>query len=538
MKIINAKMLKEAIISGNNNLQNHRDLVDKLNVFPVPDGDTGTNMSLTMASAIKELNTVNDNEIASISKAITKGSLMGARGNSGVILSQILRGFSKYIEDKDELTTTDLAGALKNGSDTAYKAVIKPIEGTILTVIRETSDAALVIAKKEDSIIPFFEAVIESANASLERTPELLKSLKEANVVDSGGKGLLCIFEGMLKAFKNENIELQHQSEKSYEEMTMDTPPMRLEDITFAYCTEFILKTNKIDDIQIRNLMMPLGDSLAVVSYDDIIKVHVHTNEPNKALEIALQYGRLETIKIENMIAQFEATQAQAAQESIEEEKEYGIISTSMGKGIANIFKDLGVDHIIEGGQTMNPSTEDFMKAVESINAKNIVILPNNSNVIMAANQAKELSEKNIIVIPTKTVPQGISSLMSFDADNSPEENEANMKDAISVVKTGQITYAVRDTVINDIEVQKGNYIGIADGTLSISSKDIIEATLKTVETLCDDETAIITLYYGEDITEEEAQEMQSIIIDKYSDIDVEIYEGSQPLYYYLVSVE
>ena len=538
MKIINAKMLKEAIISGNNNLQNHRDLVDKLNVFPVPDGDTGTNMSLTMASAIKELNTVNDNEIASISKAITKGSLMGARGNSGVILSQILRGFSKYIEDKDELTTTDLAGALKNGSDTAYKAVIKPIEGTILTVIRETSDAALVIAKKEDSIIPFFEAVIESANASLERTPELLKSLKEANVVDSGGKGLLCIFEGMLKAFKNENIELQHQSEKSYEEMTMDTPPMRLEDITFAYCTEFILKTNKIDDIQIRNLMMPLGDSLAVVSYDDIIKVHVHTNEPNKALEIALQYGRLETIKIENMIAQFEATQAQAAQESVEEEKEYGIISTSMGKGIANIFKDLGVDHIIEGGQTMNPSTEDFMKAVESINAKNIVILPNNSNVIMAANQAKELSEKNIIVIPTKTVPQGISSLMSFDADNSPEENEANMKDAISVVKTGQITYAVRDTVINDIEVQKGNYIGIADGTLSISSKDIIEATLKTVETLCDDETAIITLYYGEDITEEEAQEMQSIIIDKYSDIDVEIYEGSQPLYYYLVSVE
>ena len=538
MKTINAKMLKEAIISGNNNLQNHRDLVDKLNVFPVPDGDTGTNMSLTMASAIKELNTVNDNEIASISKAITKGSLMGARGNSGVILSQILRGFSKYIEDKDELTTTDLAGALKNGSDTAYKAVIKPIEGTILTVIRETSDAALVIAKKEDSIIPFFEAVIESANASLERTPELLKSLKEANVVDSGGKGLLCIFEGMLKAFKNENIELQHQSEKSYEEMTMDTPPMRLEDITFAYCTEFILKTNKIDDIQIRNLMMPLGDSLAVVSYDDIIKVHVHTNEPNKALEIALQYGRLATIKIENMIAQFEATQAQAAQESVEEEKEYGIISTSMGKGIANIFKDLGVDHIIEGGQTMNPSTEDFMKAVESINAKNIVILPNNSNVIMAANQAKELSEKNIIVIPTKTVPQGISSLMSFDADNSPEENEANMKDAISVVKTGQITYAVRDTVINDIEVQKGNYIGIADGTLSISSKDIIEATLKTVETLCDDETAIITLYYGEDITEEEAQEMQSIIIDKYSDIDVEIYEGSQPLYYYLVSVE
>lgn len=537
MKNINAKILKEAIISGNNNLQNHKDLVDKLNVFPVPDGDTGTNMSLTMASAIKELNTVYDNEIASISKAITKGSLMGARGNSGVILSQILRGFSKFIEDKNELTTIDIASALKNGSDTAYKAVIKPIEGTILTVIRETADSALIIAKKEDSIIPFFEETIKKANESLERTPELLKSLKEAGVVDSGGKGLVLIFEGMLKSLKNESIELKQLSEKSYEEMTMDTPPMSLEDITFAYCTEFILKTNKITDVEIRDLMMPLGDSLAVVSYDDIIKVHVHTNEPNKALEIALRYGRLETIKIENMIAQFEATQSQEKQEHVEE-KEYGIISTSMGRGIANIFKDLGVDYIIEGGQTMNPSTEDFINAVNSINAKNIIILPNNSNVIMAANQAKELSKKNVIVIPSKTVPQGISSLMSFDMEATPEENESNMIEMLAMVKTGQITYAVRDTVINDIEVQKGNYIGIANGYLSISNSDIIETTIKTVETLVDDETTIITLYYGEDITKKESEKMQEMLAKKYSDIDVEIYEGNQPLYYYLISVE
>ena len=316
--------------------------------------------------------------------------------------------------------------------------------------------------------------------------------------------------------------------------MTVDATPLRLEDITFAYCTEFILKTNRIDDIGIRDLMMPLGDSLAVVSYDDIIKVHVHTNEPNKALEIALKYGRLETIKIENMIAQFEANQSSVQ----EEEKEYGIISTSMGDGIAKIFRDLGADYIIEGGQTMNPSTEDFMKAIDSINAKNIIILPNNSNVIMSANQAKELSEKNVIVIPTKTAPQGFSSLMNFDSDASPEENESVMKDAISLVKTGQITYAVRDTVINDIEVEKGNYIGIAEGTLSISSKDLVESTLKTIETLYNEDTTIITLFYGEDIIEESAKELQGIIAEKYDDVDVELYEGNQPLYYYLISVE
>lgn len=535
MKRIDSKILKEMIISGNNNLQNHKDLVDRLNVFPVPDGDTGTNMSLTMASAIKELNSIKEDSISAIAKAITKGSLMGARGNSGVILSQILRGFSKSIEEKEYLTSQDLALAFKNGSDTAYKAVIKPIEGTILTVIRESSEEALNISKNEESVVEFFEKLIISANESLERTPELLKSLKEANVVDSGGKGLVLMIEGMLKALKNESIELQHQSEKSYEEMTVDATPLRLEDITFAYCTEFILKTNKIDDIGIRDLMMPLGDSLAVVSYDDIIKVHVHTNEPNKALEIALKYGRLETIKIENMIAQFEANQSSVQEE---EEKEYGIISTSMGDGIAKIFRDLGADYIIEGGQTMNPSTEDFMKAIDSINAKNIIILPNNSNVIMSANQAKELSEKNVIVIPTKTAPQGFSSLMNFDLDASPEENESVMKDAISLVKTGQITYAVRDTVINDIEVEKDNYIGIAEGTLSISSKDLVESTLKTVETLCDEDTAIITLFYGEDITEETAKEMQATIAEKYNDIDVELYEGNQPLYYYLISVE
>jgi hypothetical protein len=529
--------LKKMIISGNNNLQNHKDLVDRLNVFPVPDGDTGTNMSLTMSSAIKELNDVKEETIKAISTAVTRGSLMGARGNSGVILSQILRGFSKSIESKDMLTTEDIALALLDASNTAYKAVIKPVEGTILTVIRETAEGSIGVAKKTTSMVEFFEDVLKIANESLERTPELLPSLKEAGVVDSGGKGLVLFLEGMYKALKNEDIELKQQSDKSYEEMTADVLPMSIDDITFAYCTEFILKTNKIDDIKIRELMMPLGDSLAVVSFDDIIKVHVHTNEPNKALEIALRYGRLETIKIENMIAQFEANQSEALNKP-EEEKEYAIISTSMGSGIAQIFRDLGVTHIIEGGQTMNPSTEDFLNAVENANARNIIILPNNSNIIMAANQAKELSEKNIVVVPTKTVPQGIVSMMSFNEEATLEENEENMISAIDTVKTGQITHAVRDTVINDIEIKEGNYIGIAEKEIAFANTNLTETTVSTVLKLVNEDSFMISLFYGEDVTEDEAMQMKSNIEDKCPDIDIEVFKGNQPLYYYLISVE
>ena len=535
MKSINAKLLKDMFISGNNNLQNHKDLVDKLNVFPVPDGDTGTNMSLTMLSSVKDLNNTNY-DISEISKSITRGSLMGARGNSGVILSQILRGFCKSIEGKESLNTADLALALKEGYNTAYKAVIKPVEGTILTVIRETADAAEKIALREDSVIKFFEEIIKASTTSLNKTPELLKSLKEAGVVDSGGKGLVIIFEGMLRALKNEMVEIQQQSEKTYEEITVDTMPLRLEDITFAYCTEFIVKTNKISDIEIRNLMMPLGDSLAVVSYDDIIKVHIHTNEPNKALEIALKYGRLETIKIENMIVQFE--QAQKDKKETEKPKKFGIIATTAGEGLANIFKELGVDYIIEGGQTSNPSTEDFLKAISSVNAENIIILPNNSNIIMAANQAKELSDKNVIVIPTKTIPQGISCMMNFNCETPLEDIEEVLVKALSLVKTGQITYAVKDTCIDGVEVKEGDYIGLAEKTLCISTRSIEDALLTTVENLFDEDAAIITLYYGEDVSEDNVEAVLELLQGKYQDIDVEAYEGGQPLYPYLIAVE
>lgn len=538
IKEINAQMLKDMIISGNNNLQNHKDLVDKLNVFPVPDGDTGTNMSLTMASAIKELRLADNLTIEKISKLISKGSLMGARGNSGVILSQIIRGFSKYIEDKESLNVLDVANALQNGAKTAYKAVIKPVEGTILTVVRESSDYAVEIAKNESNVISFLEKVILKANESLIKTPDLLPSLKEANVVDSGGKGLVLIYEGMLNALNNKFVEIKQQSEKSYEELTADTMPMNIEDIKFAYCTEFILETNKIDDMQIRDLMLPLGDSLAVVGDDGIIKVHVHTNEPNKALGIALKYGSLLTIKIENMKAQFLENQNKESIEEVRPSKKYGLISTSMGDGFSKIFNDFGVDSIIKGGQTMNPSTQDFLDAIDKINAENIIILPNNSNIIMSANQAKELSDKNIIVIPTKTIPQGITALINFAEDNSPDSNEEAMTEAINLVKTGQITYAVRDTVMNDIEVKAGNYIGISQGTITCSGKLLSEIVLNTVEGLISDDTSIISLYYGEHITKTDAVKIQHNLEDKFPDIDVELFEGGQPVYYYIISVE
>ncbi|MBQ1793958.1 MAG: DAK2 domain-containing protein [Peptostreptococcaceae bacterium] len=539
IQYINGKTLRDMIVSGANNLQNNKDLVDKLNVFPVPDGDTGTNMSLTISYAMKELAKVDNDEITNIGKALAKGSLMGARGNSGVILSQIIRGFTKSIEGKSELNTTDLANAFKNGSDTAYKAVIKPIEGTILTVVRESGEYAIKAAKKEQDILTFLELVIKEANASLERTPELLKNLKDAGVVDSGGKGLVLIYEGMYQALKGSPIVANEGGQT--ESVSVSTPQESInpEDIKFAYCTEFILESNKITDDKIRDIMLPYGDSLAVVGDEGVIKVHVHTNEPGSVLQEALKHGQLVTIKIENMKVQHEniviENQAAVSQEPA---KEFGFIATSMGDGLANIFRDFGVDHIIEGGQTMNPSTEDFMKAIDEINAENIFILPNNSNIIMAANQAKALSEKNIIVIPSKTVSQGFSALVGFNGEASAQENEEAMIECLGLVKSGQVTYAVRDTVMNDIDVKEGNYIGIGEGKLLSAGENKEEITLGLIEKLADEDTAIITLFYGEDVTEEEANQFKEQVEEKYEDIDVELYYGGQPLYYYLISVE
>lgn len=537
---IDGKTFRDMFVSGANNLQNNKDLVDKLNVFPVPDGDTGTNMSLTISYAIKELSKVENDNITDIGKALSKGSLMGARGNSGVILSQIIRGIAKSIEGKENLNVVDLANALKNGSDTAYKAVIKPIEGTILTVVRESGEYAVKIAKPDMDMIEFLELVIKKANESLNKTPELLKALKEAGVVDSGGKGLVLIYEGMLSSLKGNNIESVEGGTSNTSEVNVEQN-ISTEDIKFQYCTEFILESDKIDDLAVRDIYMKFGDSLAVVGDEGVIKVHVHTNDPGLAIQEALKYGDLLTIKIENMKLQHEnkvLNETAQTQEMPVEEKEYGFIATSMGEGLAQILKDFGVDHIIEGGQTMNPSTEDFMKAIENLHAKNIIILPNNSNIIMAANQAKELSDKNIIVIPTKNVAQAFATLVTFDADADVSENEANMIEALSTVKSGQVTYAVRDTVINDVEVKEGNIIGIAEGKLLSAGDKINEITADLVEKLVDEDSAIITLFYGEDTTEEEAESLRDLLEEKYEDIDVELHYGGQPLYYYLISVE
>lgn len=540
IQYIEGKMLRDMFVSGANNLQNHKELVDKLNVFPVPDGDTGTNMSLTISYAMKELAKVENDSITEIGKSLSKGSLMGARGNSGVILSQIIRGFSKSIEGKEQISTEDLAKAFKNGSDTAYKAVIKPIEGTILTVVRESGEYAIKAAKKEKGLLKFLEMVIDEANKSLERTPELLKNLKEAGVVDSGGKGLVLIYEGMYEALKGNPIKAKDLNDSNVSEVKQAGTSINTEDIKFCYCTEFILESNSISDTEIRDIMLKYGDSLAVVGDEGIIKVHVHTNDPGLVLQDALKHGQLVTIKIENMKLQHENTLVGDTDEIAQsvEEKEYGFIATSMGEGLAKIFKDFGVDYIIEGGQTMNPSTEDFMKAIDSINAKNIFIFPNNSNIIMAANQAKELSDKNIIVIPTKNTPQGFTALVNFNADASVEENEQALMESLTMVKSGQVTFAVRDTVMNDVEVKEGNIIGIAEGKLMDAGDSVDEITTSLVEKLVDEDSAIITLFYGEDVTEEDANNLRDELEEKFEDLDIELYYGGQPLYYYLISVE
>lgn len=540
IQYIEGKMLRDMFVSGANNLQNHKELVDKLNVFPVPDGDTGTNMSLTISYAMKELAKVENDSITEIGKSLSKGSLMGARGNSGVILSQIIRGFSKSIEGKEQISTEDLAKAFKNGSDTAYKAVIKPIEGTILTVVRESGEYAIKVAKKEKDLLKFLEMVIDEANKSLERTPELLKNLKEAGVVDSGGKGLVLIYEGMYEALKGNPIKAKDLNNSNVSEVKQAGTSINTEDIKFCYCTEFILESNSISDTEIRDIMLKYGDSLAVVGDEGIIKVHVHTNDPGLVLQDALKHGQLVTIKIENMKLQHENTLVSDTDEIAQsvEEKEYGFIATSMGEGLAKIFKDFGVDYIIEGGQTMNPSTEDFMKAIDSINAKNIFIFPNNSNIIMAANQAKELSDKNIIVIPTKNTPQGFTALVNFNADASVEENEQALMESLTMVKSGQVTFAVRDTVMNDVEVKEGNIIGIAESKLMDAGDSVDEITTSLVEKLVDEDSAIITLFYGEDVTEEDANNLRDELEEKFEDLDIELYYGGQPLYYYLISVE
>ncbi|HWR60817.1 MAG TPA: DAK2 domain-containing protein, partial [Clostridia bacterium] len=536
--------LKNMIISGANNLENNKGPINSLNVFPVPDGDTGTNMSLTMQSAVREIKAARDSAVHTVADAASNGSLMGARGNSGVILSQIWRGFAKALKNQESVDSKALANALMEGSNTAYKAIMKPTEGTILTVIRETAEHAVKIADNFDDTLLFMEEIINKANSVLMKTPEMLPVLKNAGVVDAGGKGLICIFEGMYQALKTgEVLELKQFVETEKEEAREAMPVFKAEEIAFGYCTEFFIKGEQISLEKYRDEVAKLGDSLVVAGDDKLLKVHIHTNSPGKVLELALTQGELSKIKIDNMREQHrellfkeeEYKGAEKPQEVPEPVERYGAVAVAMGNGISEIFTDLGADEIIEGGQTMNPSTEDILKSINSVNAETVFIFPNNSNIILAANQAKSLAEKNVVVVPTKTIPQGIAALMALDAEKSTEENTKRLEKAIGNVKSGLITYAVRNSNYDGINIEEGNILGMVEGKISGVGKDILEVANKVLEAMIDEESSLISMYYGNDVTEEEAQKLAEEIGESYNNCEIELHFGGQPLYYYIM---
>ncbi|MDO5707712.1 MAG: DAK2 domain-containing protein [Andreesenia angusta] len=536
---IDGFMLRKMFLYAAKSLENNKEIINALNVYPVPDGDTGTNMSLTMKSAVSGIVENEYEDTDRILETVSKGSLMGARGNSGVILSQIIRGFAKGLDGVKEINTRELSHALKEATDTAYRAVMKPTEGTILTVSRGCSDAAYEVSRTETDIIKFMEKIIDSGINTLERTPDMLPVLKEAGVVDAGGKGYITILEGMLSALKGEEIEILDLGI----EKKASNSSLKEEDIEFGYCTEFIINRAKIDSNEFREKIENMGDSTLVIGDDDVIKVHIHTNNPGEVLKRALSYGELIDIKIDNMRYQhrhnnFSDNEINSDDNMNSELLEYGIISVSVGDGINEVFKDFGVDKIISGGQTMNPSTEDILKAIEELNAKNIIILPNNSNIILAASQAKEISDKNVEVIPSKTIQAGISALIAFNSDLNLEENIKNMMAAIENVKTAQITFSVKDTSVNGDKIKKGDIIGLSDKEILCIGENVEDVTLNTIEKIMGEEFDIITLIYGEDVSEDEAEELCQKISEAHPDIDIELVFGGQPLYHYLIAVE
>ncbi len=559
---IDASLVAKMFLAGAKNLEAKKEWINELNVFPVPDGDTGTNMSMTIMSAAREVSALDNPDMKSLCKAISSGSLRGARGNSGVILSQLLRGFTKGIAEYDEIDVMILSEAFQKAVDTAYKAVMKPKEGTILTVAKGGARRALELAEETDDLVYFASEVIKEADRVLQKTPDMLPVLKEAGVVDSGGQGLVEVLKGANDALLGKEIDYTIEGTAQGGGVTKITPQTEA-DIKFGYCTEFIIMLNNPmtdkQEMDFKAYLESLGDSIVVVADDEITKVHVHTNDPGLAIQRALTYGALSKIKIDNMreehqeklikdaqkIAEQQKAEAAKAKQAAEEkevpveEKEMAFLSVSIGEGINEIFKSLGVDEIIEGGQTMNPSTEDILEAIEQVHAKTIFVLPNNKNIILAANQAATLvKEKNVIVIPTKTIPQGITALVNFIPEKTPEENEASMKEEISNVKTGQITYAVRDTIMNEKEIKRGDYMGIGDSGILSVGKDRDETLKDMVSQLVDEESAIISIYYGAEVEEEEANTVASALEEAYPDLDVEVNFGGQPVYYYVISVE
>ena len=551
---IDAAVLAKLFLNGAKNLELKKEWINELNVFPVPDGDTGTNMTMTIMSAAKEVSALEKPDMASIAKAISSGSLRGARGNSGVILSQLFRGFTKVIAKEKEITVSVLSAAFQKAVETAYKAVMKPKEGTILTVARGAADKAAELAEETDDLVYFMDEVVKEAELVLKKTPDMLPVLKQAGVVDSGGQGLVVVLRGAYDALLGKEIDYTIEAEgtSSVRKISKETEA----EIKFGYCTEFIIVLNNpLSDNEERNyksFLESIGDSIVVVADDEIVKTHVHTNDPGLAIQEALTHGSLSKIKIDNMREEHQErlikdaeklAASQAAAGSKEDtqapHKEIGFIAVSAGTGLSEIFQGLGTDYMIEGGQTMNPSTEDILNAVSKVNADHIFVLPNNKNIILAANQAAALSEdKQIHVIPTKTIPQGITALINFIPDQTAEENKARMIEEIKNVKTGQVTYAVRDTVIDDKEIKQDDYMGIGDSTILAVGRELEQVTLDMAECMIDEDSAVVSIYYGEEVTEDAANAISEKIQAQHGDLEIEVQYGGQPIYYYLISVE
>lgn len=551
VKTINTELLQKMFLAGAANLEAKKEFINELNVFPVPDGDTGTNMTLTILSAAKEVKALENPDMVAIAKAISSGSLRGARGNSGVILSQLLRGFTKEIREHKEIDTITLAKACERATATAYKAVMKPKEGTILTVAKGASQKAAELAETTEDLDTFISEVINYAQEVLEKTPEMLPVLKEAGVVDSGGQGLLEVMRGAYDAFQGKEIDYSAIEASAGTKMVKPSEQTETE-IKFGYCTEFIIMLEKEftakDETEFKAYLESIGDSIVCVADDDIVKIHVHTNDPGLAIQRALTYGQLSRMKIDNMreehqerlIKDAEKLAAQQAEaKKAEPRKEVGFIAVSIGEGMNEIFRELGADYIIEGGQTMNPSTEDMLNAIDQVNAEHIFILPNNKNIILAANQAQTLTEdKDIIVVPSKTVPQGITAIINYMPDADAQTNLEAMIEGIGNVKTGQVTYAVRDTHIDDKEIHEGDIMGIGDSGILAVGQSVEETTKEMLAQLVDEDTELISLYYGQDVQEESAENFAQEIEDLYPDVDVDVHFGGQPIYYYVLSVE
>ena len=541
---INGQHFLSMVENASVRLENEKAYVDSLNVFPVPDGDTGTNMSMTFTAAVEDIRDMTSTSIGEVSKAMAKGALMGARGNSGVILSQIFRGIAKGLEGKDEVNPYEFSLSLLEGSKSAYRAVMRPTEGTILTVIREVGEQST--EYHTDDMADLFNMIVECGSETLERTPELLPQLKAAGVVDSGGMGLLILLKGMNEALLNGFQIAERKEEDKYEEYVAarDTHT----EITFGYCTEFIILTEP-DQGEFKEYLETMGDSIVYVGYDDIVKVHIHTDDPGLVLAKAAEKGELTKIKIENMREQHRELQGTSRKEEVaptplanpiknNEKEKYAFISVSVGEGIKEVFEDLGVKYVVSGGQTMNPSTQDIVKAVEDANADHVIILPNNKNIIMAANQAKEISDKDVYVIPTKTIPQGVAALTAFNPQHDIEANEKALMESLSTVKSGAVTYDVRDTEIDGIDVHQGDYLGLLEGKIKVVKNDLYPLVKELIETMVDDESSSITLFFGEDVDENECEKLIEELEEEYDDLDIMSVDGKQPLYYFIIAVE